>query len=215
MTFGEKLQKLRVREGFSQDALAELLDVSRQAVSKWERDEAMPEAEKLVRISDQFSVTIDSLLRSDREIAAPAPPDRPPVFLRALGSWYARRGWLLGVPVALWGGWQLLSLSGKWGSVSQLVLEGQMRTALRYFMGAVCQCRQSGAAAGLLLAGILWMLLGRRKGGGLRWYHAGWPGRCPGDRQRAKIKDREQGKANPWLDLPSIFCFSKIFAHPP
>ena len=45
MTFGEKLQTLRTRAGLSQDALAEALDVSRQAVSKWERDEAMPEAE--------------------------------------------------------------------------------------------------------------------------------------------------------------------------
>ena len=47
MTFGEKLQKLRVREGLSQDRLAELLDVSRQAVSKWERNETMPETEKV------------------------------------------------------------------------------------------------------------------------------------------------------------------------
>ena len=38
MTFGEKLQKLRTRAGLSQDQLAELLDVSRQAVSKWERN---------------------------------------------------------------------------------------------------------------------------------------------------------------------------------
>ena len=45
MTFGEKLQKLRSREGLSQDALAELLNVSRQAVSRWERDETMPETE--------------------------------------------------------------------------------------------------------------------------------------------------------------------------
>ena len=51
MTFGEKLQKLRTRAGLSQDQLAKLLDVSRQAVSKWERNEAMPEVEKLVRIS--------------------------------------------------------------------------------------------------------------------------------------------------------------------
>ena len=76
MTFGEKLQKLRAREGLSQDALSELLDVSRQAVSKWERDEAMPEAEKLVRISDWFAVTIDSLLRPEREPEAPMPPGR-------------------------------------------------------------------------------------------------------------------------------------------
>lgn len=38
MTFGEKLQRLRQRAGMSQDALAEKLGVSRQAVSRWERD---------------------------------------------------------------------------------------------------------------------------------------------------------------------------------
>ena len=51
MTFGEKLQDLRRKAGLSQDSLAEKLDVSRQAVSKWERDEAMPETEKLLRIA--------------------------------------------------------------------------------------------------------------------------------------------------------------------
>lgn len=67
MTFGEKLQRLRVRKGLSQDALAELLDVSRQAVSKWERDETMPEAEKIIRISDCFQVTTDYLLKDGPE----------------------------------------------------------------------------------------------------------------------------------------------------
>lgn len=82
MTFGEKLQRLRARAGFSQDALAELLDVSRQAVSKWERDEAMPEAEKLVRISDCFHVTTDYLLKEA--------PERPAASGRALlGAWGA------------------------------------------------------------------------------------------------------------------------------
>ena len=75
MTFGEKLQKLRARQGLSQDALAELLDVSRQAVSKWERDVAMPEAEKLVRISRQFGVSTDYLLLEEQEdLGIPADP---------------------------------------------------------------------------------------------------------------------------------------------
>ena len=74
MTFGEKLQSLRAREGLSQDALAEALDVSRQAVSKWERDEAMPEAEKIVRISRRFGVTTDYLLLED---ARSGPPQTP------------------------------------------------------------------------------------------------------------------------------------------
>lgn len=62
MTFGEKLQVYRRKAGLSQDALAERLEVSRQAVSKWERDEAMPETEKIVRIAKLFDVSLDELL---------------------------------------------------------------------------------------------------------------------------------------------------------
>jgi len=57
MTFGEKLQKLRQKADMSQDALAERLDVSRQAVSRWERDETMPETDKVVAMADLFGVT--------------------------------------------------------------------------------------------------------------------------------------------------------------
>ena len=64
MTFGEKLQALRRRTGMSQDMLAEKLEVSRQAVSKWERDEAMPETDKLVRIAKLFDISLDELLSS-------------------------------------------------------------------------------------------------------------------------------------------------------
>ncbi len=88
MTFGEKLQKLRARAGLSQDQLAELLDVSRQAVSKWERDEAMPEAEKIVRISRQFRVSTDDLLLEEREEPETA---RPPLG-RSLSRWFRNHG---------------------------------------------------------------------------------------------------------------------------
>ena len=54
MTFGEKLQMLRTRRGLSQDALAEALDVSRQAMSQWERNETLPETEKVIRLSRYF-----------------------------------------------------------------------------------------------------------------------------------------------------------------
>lgn len=62
MTFGEKLQELRRKGAMSQDGLAEKLEVSRQAVSKWERDEAMPETDKIVRIAQLFDVSTDYLL---------------------------------------------------------------------------------------------------------------------------------------------------------
>lgn len=68
MTFGEKLLRLRSDAGLSQDKLAEMLEVSRQSVSKWERDEAMPDTDKIVFISKIFSVSTDSLLKDEDEI---------------------------------------------------------------------------------------------------------------------------------------------------
>lgn len=68
MTFGEKLFELRSDAGFSQDKLAEMLEVSRQSVSKWERDEAMPDTDKIVLISKIFSVSTDSLLKDEPEL---------------------------------------------------------------------------------------------------------------------------------------------------
>lgn len=65
MTLGEKLVKLRRSRGLSQDQLAEMLAVSRQSVSKWERDESQPELSKLAALSDIFGVTTDYLLKDD------------------------------------------------------------------------------------------------------------------------------------------------------
>ena len=65
MTLGEKLITLRQQAGMSQEALAEKLNVSRQAISKWERDEAMPETENIVRLAKIFSVSTDYLLLPD------------------------------------------------------------------------------------------------------------------------------------------------------
>ena len=65
MTFGEKLKVLRKENGYSQEELAGLLDVSRQAVSKWESDRGTPEIDKLVQISNMFGVTLDYLLKNE------------------------------------------------------------------------------------------------------------------------------------------------------
>lgn len=62
MSFGEKLQKLRKRKGLSQEQLAQVLQVSRQTISKWESDINNPELEKLKEISAYFEVSIDTLL---------------------------------------------------------------------------------------------------------------------------------------------------------
>ena len=65
MKLSEKLYWLRKRSGLSQEQLAERLDVSRQAVSKWEIGVSVPESEKLVAISSYFNVSVDYLLKDE------------------------------------------------------------------------------------------------------------------------------------------------------
>ena len=62
MTLGEQIQTCRKKAGLSQEALAEILGVSRQAVSKWELDSALPELDKVVAMAKLFGVTTDQLL---------------------------------------------------------------------------------------------------------------------------------------------------------
>ena len=85
MTFGEKLQSLRQRAGMSQDQLAERLEVSRQAVSRWERDETMPETDKVVALADIFDVTTDYLLRPQPE-SSETKTEKPPRGTEGLGG---------------------------------------------------------------------------------------------------------------------------------
>ena len=61
MAFGEHLQETRKRGGMTQEEFAELLQVSRQAVSKWESGRGYPELEKLLYICNRFGVTMDEL----------------------------------------------------------------------------------------------------------------------------------------------------------
>jgi transcriptional regulator with XRE-family HTH domain len=65
MNFSEKLQTLRKQKGMSQENLAEVMRVSRQAVSKWESGQSYPEIDKLVLLSGLFGVSIDSIVKDD------------------------------------------------------------------------------------------------------------------------------------------------------
>lgn len=64
MTIGMKIQTLRKQRGMSQEQLAEALGVSRQAVSKWEAEQSVPDIDKIISICDYFGVTTDYILRN-------------------------------------------------------------------------------------------------------------------------------------------------------
>lgn len=65
MTFAEKFLTLRKSENMSQEEIAEKLNVSRQAISRWEMGTAMPDAQNLLQISRLFKVSIDYLLNDE------------------------------------------------------------------------------------------------------------------------------------------------------
>lgn len=69
MSFGNRLYELRKSKNVSQEELAELLDVSRQSISKWENDKAYPEMTRLLFMSDYFGVSLDYLMRGTENVA--------------------------------------------------------------------------------------------------------------------------------------------------
>lgn len=81
MTLGQKIQTLRHDAGLSQEGLGEKLGVSRQAISKWEADGAVPEVDKLIALSRLFEVNLHDLLqvegtsREEPEESGEQPPE--------------------------------------------------------------------------------------------------------------------------------------------
>lgn len=63
MNLSDRIQYLRKTRGISQEGLADQLGVSRQAVSKWESEQSMPDLDKIISMSDYFEVTTDYLLK--------------------------------------------------------------------------------------------------------------------------------------------------------
>jgi len=74
LTLGEKIAILRKQKGLIQEDLAAKMSISRQAVSRWEQDESMPDIDNMVLLSSIFKVSTDYLLKGENftSIAEPA-----------------------------------------------------------------------------------------------------------------------------------------------
>ena len=125
MTLGERICQYRVQRRLSQQEVAEKLEVSRQSVSKWETDGAVPELDKLVRLCELFGVGLDELVQGEK-----TEPERtgdgqpvPPVIqgiqvIRERSSPWTTVGTallILGLLVTFFGD---IATSGWWGSYS-------------------------------------------------------------------------------------------------
>lgn len=72
MILADKIIELRKKQGWSQEELAEMVNVSRQSVSKWEGAQSIPEMDKIIKLSEIFSVSTDFLLKEDIELEKPS-----------------------------------------------------------------------------------------------------------------------------------------------
>ncbi len=101
MKLSEKITLCRKKQGLSQSDLADLLNVSRQSVSKWETGEAMPDTDKLVALSKALEVSIDWLLDESKEKVEVEDNNDLPDWINKLPKniveMFKKYGWIYGV----------------------------------------------------------------------------------------------------------------------
>lgn len=92
MNFADKLIMLRKKSGWSQEELADQIDVTRQSVSKWEGSQSIPDLDKMIKLSELFGVTTDYLLKDyieDTEIVTEELPTTHKVSLQEANAFIA------------------------------------------------------------------------------------------------------------------------------
>ncbi|UYJ33645.1 MAG: helix-turn-helix domain-containing protein [Oscillospiraceae bacterium] len=68
MEIGKKLKDARMKSGFTQENVAEKINVSRQTISNWENEKSYPDIISVIALSDLYSTSLDDLLKGDREM---------------------------------------------------------------------------------------------------------------------------------------------------
>ncbi len=107
MSFGSRLQAIRRQSGLTQEAFAQQLNVTRQAVSKWESSRGYPEVEKILYICKLYGVSPDELFQDEiprPETEAEAPPLHTPPLKESLGNFFSNLSphhqWSFGVTLS-------------------------------------------------------------------------------------------------------------------
>ena len=96
MSLGDKLAKLRKENNYTQEQLAEILGVSRQAVSRWESDVAYPETDKLIRLGELYNCSLDYLIKDE------TPSSRQPVPFSFKSFYFEKKSTKMVRGIPLW-----------------------------------------------------------------------------------------------------------------
>ena len=68
MMLGQKLKEARIESGLSQENVAEKINVSRQTISNWENEKTYPDIISVIKLSDLYSISLDTLLKGDQKM---------------------------------------------------------------------------------------------------------------------------------------------------
>mgnify|MGYP001082062099 CR=1 FL=1 len=145
MKLSEKIVTLRKQKGWSQEELADKLNVSRQAVGKWETETALPEVDKILQMATLFDVSTDSLLKDDVQLPQTQQPDTVCVAdkktkfkskkIQKIGKLFNSILWLIAVAVYLI--WSFVS--GQWGATWVVFIGAAILTAVgNVVVGLLC-----------------------------------------------------------------------------
>lgn len=152
MILADKIVSLRKKNGWSQEELAQKLNVSRQAVSKWEGAQTIPELEKILQMSRLFGVTMDYLLKDEKEreeYLSGAEADSLPEVKRV--SMEEARGFLKWREnIASW-------RAAGFALVLAAPIPGFL-IARGFWDGVEYHATPEGLTAGMLLLGVIWAL---------------------------------------------------------
>lgn len=88
MDIAERLQELRKKAGYSQEQVAEMLGLSRQAISKWESGQGKPEIDNIVKLTEIYHVSADYILlgvKKEGSASAPAKKELSHEYKKAIG----------------------------------------------------------------------------------------------------------------------------------
>lgn len=183
MTLGERIAYYRKKAGYSQEGLAEQLNVSRQAISKWETGEATPDAERIIALAAVLGISTDTLLLGKEKperpyteaetVRQPAPtPEWLDHLPRHIGRLFREKGYIAGYIVAAqglgillvgllarFGFGSILSMQNStWGMMGSVGSMGSMSAAFRFpiiFANILCILGGIIIIGGVTLA-IIW-----------------------------------------------------------
>lgn len=143
MSLGENIYRLRTQNNMSQGDLADALEVSRQSVSKWENDSAVPELEKLIKMAQIFGITIDELVTGEAKAAEVTPPPPQPAAAPAAQGLTTQH--ILGIVLLALGGLGLIIFTVVGLFTGQWIL-GLIITIPFLLCGILCLlCKQNAA----------------------------------------------------------------------